>query len=88
MSSAGPELDTLQSVLVYSHLLANCQLNVGPRASFPGEPEWSGEGKERDRDRETERLITFEEVKQHYNQPLTREMKKLLLGHLGTRKED
>ena len=36
--SAGPELDALQSFLVYSHLHTNHQLNFGPRVSFPGEP--------------------------------------------------
>ena len=51
MRSAGPKLDALQSFLVYSHLLTNCQLNVGPRASFPGELGY-GRGR-REKERET-----------------------------------
>lgn len=38
--------------------------------------------------RKREKLITFEEVRQYCNQPLAQVMKKLLLGNLGTRKEE
>lgn len=45
----------------------------------------AGEEREKDRDRLANDL---EEVRQQYNRPLTQVMKKLLLGRLGTRKEE
>lgn len=73
--------------------LQTVSLILAPELSSLGN--WGGVGiwkrerkKNRERRRERERVITFEEVRQCYNQALTQVMEKLLLGHLGSRKEE
>lgn len=77
MSCAGPGLDALQEFLVYSHFLYTVGLILAQELPSPGNWGEEGEGRENDRkkekekDREPCKLITFEEVRQHYIQPLT-----------------
>lgn len=67
------------SIQTISLILAPEFPSLGNRGRIVGE----------ERERERQRLANdLEEVRQRYNQPLTQVMKTLLLGRLGTRKEE